>query len=857
MLEKLLELDPKKRISARAALASRYFRVEPIAPSDPTQLGSIDLGDGNDGSGYHEFQTKKRRREAKAVAKQAEDEAKRLGEDVERQKEAFDKAYRDHLKKGAEKDKQKTIMKEKLEKHKRELEAQDQELQLEMQMFPEQRELDQQKEGMQRMQNQHYPGGQPPYQGGYGNLQSSNDRGHWNDYPPRQGHPNDWFGQQNDTGFIRPPNSMEDRRFNDSHNDRRGENWQERPRNPQQQQQPPFDRRGPQQQQPPPFDRRGPQQQQPRFDRGGPGYGSHPNQHAQRPHRSDQMGGGPREDNRYSSQPTQSYNDRYGSRPHQPPMGQNHGGGPREGNWSAQSDQAFNRNSENDRYGTRPAQQQPPFDQGGAPREGRQYRQNQSFDNRNQRSNDMHGSMQQQQRDGRGPSWDSSKPYTMHSGDRGMMDDTPQRDYHPAGSGNPMAGSFGNDRRGDWRGRDINRSAYGPPGDYRGDVPSRSEDGRRKMDGMNEREFNRYSPQRQDAFIQRENEGGTGANLSTRDSERQTDRRIDANHHADRRGGDRARGNSHGIVTNRSSYESPDNFHGDALDSRYAPQRREAPVEHENGPVGSANFAERDQERQSKRKKDGNPPSDPLIESEISLEAAEDMILQDFATGDKDSSRNYGRERSREDSDSRHRHRHRDRSDESKHRKSHKSHRHSSREHHHSSYRHRESDNHDNNLDQGMDAEVTKTGSGDAGRTDTAKSVDRDRSSSTRKDAIVDGEEGGRASRERSSSSRHRKREGDSSHSRDHSRHKRSRHEDRYRDERHRHRSRGERHGDRRYEDSRGGPGEERNVEDRRNNSYAPPSNHDYDRFGNPMNGDHSGGERDNRRRGETGDERR
>eukprot|EP00956_Cyclotella_meneghiniana_P024740 scaffold50091_cov62-Cyclotella_meneghiniana.AAC.1 len=149
LLEKLLELDPKKRISARAALASRYFRVEPIAPSDPTQLGSIDLGDGNDGSGYHEFQTKKRRREAKAVAKQAEDEAKRLGEDVERQKEAFDKAYRDHLKKGAEKDKQKTIMKEKLEKHKRELEAQDQELQLEMQMFPEQRELDQQKEGLQ------------------------------------------------------------------------------------------------------------------------------------------------------------------------------------------------------------------------------------------------------------------------------------------------------------------------------------------------------------------------------------------------------------------------------------------------------------------------------------------------------------------------------------------------------------------------------------------------------------------------------------------------------------------------------------------------------------------------------------
>lgn len=129
LLEKLLELDPKKRITARAALNHRYFRVEPLAPTDPSELGTIDLGDGNDGSGYHEFQTKKRRREAKAVAKQAEDEAKRRGEDVEKQKEAFDKAYREHLKKGAERDKEKTRMKEKLEKHKRELEIQDQEMQ--------------------------------------------------------------------------------------------------------------------------------------------------------------------------------------------------------------------------------------------------------------------------------------------------------------------------------------------------------------------------------------------------------------------------------------------------------------------------------------------------------------------------------------------------------------------------------------------------------------------------------------------------------------------------------------------------------------------------------------------------------
>lgn len=99
LLEKLLELDPNKRFTASRALHHRYFQSEPLPPNDPQDLGTIDLG--GEGSGYHEFQTKRRRREAKIIAKQAEEEVKLRGEVLEKQKEAFDKAYRDHLKEGA------------------------------------------------------------------------------------------------------------------------------------------------------------------------------------------------------------------------------------------------------------------------------------------------------------------------------------------------------------------------------------------------------------------------------------------------------------------------------------------------------------------------------------------------------------------------------------------------------------------------------------------------------------------------------------------------------------------------------------------------------------------------------------
>lgn len=100
LLEKLLELDPRKRFTASRALSHRYFQTDPVAPEDPRDLGTIKLGE-NGAAGYHEFQTKKRRREAKAVAKTAEEAAKMRGDVLEKQKEAFDRAYRDYLTKGA------------------------------------------------------------------------------------------------------------------------------------------------------------------------------------------------------------------------------------------------------------------------------------------------------------------------------------------------------------------------------------------------------------------------------------------------------------------------------------------------------------------------------------------------------------------------------------------------------------------------------------------------------------------------------------------------------------------------------------------------------------------------------------
>ena len=94
LLEKLLELNPTRRFTAKNALGHRYFQTEPMAPEDPRALGRIDIGGE---AGFHEFQTKKRRREAKVVAKKAEEDAKGKGKSSDQQKEAFDEAYRQYL----------------------------------------------------------------------------------------------------------------------------------------------------------------------------------------------------------------------------------------------------------------------------------------------------------------------------------------------------------------------------------------------------------------------------------------------------------------------------------------------------------------------------------------------------------------------------------------------------------------------------------------------------------------------------------------------------------------------------------------------------------------------------------------
>ena len=65
LLEKLLEWDPRKRLTAGNALENKYFWSHPKAPDRPEDLGRLDVAE--DGH-FHEFQTKQKRREAKQVA---------------------------------------------------------------------------------------------------------------------------------------------------------------------------------------------------------------------------------------------------------------------------------------------------------------------------------------------------------------------------------------------------------------------------------------------------------------------------------------------------------------------------------------------------------------------------------------------------------------------------------------------------------------------------------------------------------------------------------------------------------------------------------------------------------------------
>lgn len=89
LLEKLLELDPAKRLSAERALTNRYFLMEPRAPDRPEDLGPVQVS-----SHFHEFQTKRKRRQAKAEAEKARGVAKDAGMDDDQAQEQFDTCYR-------------------------------------------------------------------------------------------------------------------------------------------------------------------------------------------------------------------------------------------------------------------------------------------------------------------------------------------------------------------------------------------------------------------------------------------------------------------------------------------------------------------------------------------------------------------------------------------------------------------------------------------------------------------------------------------------------------------------------------------------------------------------------------------
>jgi len=97
LLEKLLEWDPRKRLTAANALDNRYFWSQPVAPDNPADLGQV-LPTGH----FHEFQTKKKRRQAKAVAEQAREAAKLRGASGEEAMVEFDRVYRELMKKVAE-----------------------------------------------------------------------------------------------------------------------------------------------------------------------------------------------------------------------------------------------------------------------------------------------------------------------------------------------------------------------------------------------------------------------------------------------------------------------------------------------------------------------------------------------------------------------------------------------------------------------------------------------------------------------------------------------------------------------------------------------------------------------------------
>eukprot|EP00903_Cladosiphon_okamuranus_P008581 g8231.t1 len=61
LISRLLTLDPSRRTSAKKALDTRYFRSHPVCPKNFSELPPLELPD--TGGSYHEFQTKRKRKE--------------------------------------------------------------------------------------------------------------------------------------------------------------------------------------------------------------------------------------------------------------------------------------------------------------------------------------------------------------------------------------------------------------------------------------------------------------------------------------------------------------------------------------------------------------------------------------------------------------------------------------------------------------------------------------------------------------------------------------------------------------------------------------------------------------------------
>ena len=95
LLQKTLEWDPRRRVTAANALRHRYFRSAPYPAEDPSELGTLQ------GPHFHEFQTKQKRREAKAAAERAKADVTAEGGSDDAARQAFDTVYRTWMRKVA------------------------------------------------------------------------------------------------------------------------------------------------------------------------------------------------------------------------------------------------------------------------------------------------------------------------------------------------------------------------------------------------------------------------------------------------------------------------------------------------------------------------------------------------------------------------------------------------------------------------------------------------------------------------------------------------------------------------------------------------------------------------------------